>query len=160
MKEYKLIKEYPGSPKLGTIASDLGFRYNFLGENRSCFDYTKTNEEVRDIENFPEFWSLIKKSLFITHDGISIGPDDCYYFLDDVNSIIPGKPSPNCTYADNVLRFSTKEAANRYLINTIKILSIADVYQILNEYRFDRVVDINLHRFVKKAEENLLNKKK
>lgn len=59
-KQFKLIKTYPGSPSLGTIALNIGFRYNFL-KNDVCFDYTATKKEAQDIENSPEFWEQIKE---------------------------------------------------------------------------------------------------
>lgn len=58
MKIYKLIKEYPGSPEVGTIVKDsqgsikyiepLGKQYT---ESSSAGNIFKTN-----IENYPEFW--------------------------------------------------------------------------------------------------------
>ena len=55
---YRLVKEYPGSPKLGNIIDNL--------EN----DW---------IENYPEFWDdmtelpqKVKQPLFTTEDGVDI----------------------------------------------------------------------------------------
>ena len=59
-KQFKLIKTYPGSPPIGTIALNIGIRYNFL-KNGRCFGYTETVEEYKDVENSPEFWEQIKE---------------------------------------------------------------------------------------------------
>jgi len=59
-KQFKLIKTYPGSPPMGTIAQNIGIRYNFIKDG-GCFNYTKTVEEYKDIENSPEFWEQIKE---------------------------------------------------------------------------------------------------
>lgn len=42
MKNYKLIKEYPGSPELGHIVNDICFVQIFC-------------------ENYPEFWQEVKE---------------------------------------------------------------------------------------------------
>ena len=53
MKKFKLIKEYPGSPKLGTIKPK-----DTIISGITFFDREKTPE--RDwIENYPEFWEEI-----------------------------------------------------------------------------------------------------
>lgn len=55
MKKYKLVKEYPGSPKLNTIIESV----------KSCLGYTcvKTKDgkliDTKDFKNFPEFWQEI-----------------------------------------------------------------------------------------------------
>jgi hypothetical protein len=53
MKKYKLIKEFPGSPELGTVVEK---------EDSSFFINTHYGFRVRqsEIENFPEFWEEIK----------------------------------------------------------------------------------------------------
>jgi hypothetical protein len=57
--KYKLIKEYPGSPKLGTIvngliskSSDLNYSYSY-----NNFDYFISKEII---ENNPEYWEKIQ----------------------------------------------------------------------------------------------------
>jgi len=53
MKKYKLIKEFPGSPELGTVVEK---------EDSSFFINTHYGFRMRqsEIENFPEFWEEIK----------------------------------------------------------------------------------------------------
>lgn len=54
-KQYILIKEYPGSPKLGTI----------ITQSKAGCDYTESTRpnvylSVTQIENSPEFWQMLK----------------------------------------------------------------------------------------------------
>lgn len=56
-KKFKLIKKYPGSPKLGTIISQLGTSQFYEDKNNSaimkqCFDY-------KIFSKYPEFWEEI-----------------------------------------------------------------------------------------------------
>jgi hypothetical protein len=57
MKKFKLIKTYPGSPKLGTIAESVygseSYTYNeyHLLSKGSIEDYPKYWKEIIDIEN-------------------------------------------------------------------------------------------------------------
>ncbi len=55
MKKYKLIKEYPGSPKLGDIARDEKICYVYGIENR-CLGLTDY-----DFERNTEFWEEVKE---------------------------------------------------------------------------------------------------
>lgn len=66
MSVYKLIKKYPGSPFVGTIARDMGSRYNFLYSG-SCIGYTQNIKEKQEIEKFSEFW---QKYFLKTEDNI------------------------------------------------------------------------------------------
>ena len=57
LKKYKLIKEYDGSPKLGTIVIKANSypHYNFNGGN------LMTAITQYFVENTPEFWELVKE---------------------------------------------------------------------------------------------------
>lgn len=55
MKKYKLIKEYPYSPEVGIIVSELN-GYNLCNV----------------IKDYPEFWQEVKEPLFITEDGVRL----------------------------------------------------------------------------------------
>lgn len=52
MKKYKLIKIYPGSPKLGTIAEGI-----YGGESYSYNEYS--NVSKGSIEDYPEYWEEV-----------------------------------------------------------------------------------------------------
>ena len=51
MKKYKLIKEFPGSPELGTVEEPVGFIH--MGSNGN-FQY--------GISTTPEFWEKVEKT--------------------------------------------------------------------------------------------------
>jgi hypothetical protein len=53
MKKYKLIKEYPGSPKLGEIVKGYGRDgWYSKGEGHSTYDW-------RQVVNYPEYWEEV-----------------------------------------------------------------------------------------------------
>lgn len=61
MKKYKLIKLYPGSPLVGTIASDSNGSIEFteLDLNKYTTSSSTGNIFKRQIESHPEFWEEI-----------------------------------------------------------------------------------------------------
>lgn len=69
---YVLIKEYPGSPKLGTIVSkpndrDGIYEYDVRGDTRTTGRHCKW--VISDyVENFHEFWQLQEKVEFTERD--------------------------------------------------------------------------------------------
>jgi hypothetical protein len=58
MSNYKLIKEYPGSPEVGTIAenSNGSIKYTQLDGSRYTESSSSGNIFVQRIESHPEFW--------------------------------------------------------------------------------------------------------
>lgn len=66
MSVYKLIKKYPGSPFVGTIAQNIGSRYNFFRDG-FFVGHTQSLEEKQEIQNSPEFW---QKYFLKTEDNI------------------------------------------------------------------------------------------
>jgi hypothetical protein len=75
MKQYKLIKEYPTSPPLGTILT--------LKENGWYQSGTSYAHLPESIEIFPEFWKEIKEPLFTTEDGVDVYEGDEYWYIVD-----------------------------------------------------------------------------
>lgn len=74
MKKFKLIKEYPGSPKLGDIATQNGLDVIWFRINDSILHL------VSDCENYPEFWELVVKKdyeilSFLTETGVILIPE-------------------------------------------------------------------------------------
>lgn len=51
MSKYKLIKEYPGSPNLGTIVTN--YRDNIYVEN------IPVGQGIKDVHKYPEFWEKV-----------------------------------------------------------------------------------------------------
>lgn len=159
MKTYKLIKTYPGSPKLGTIALDIGFRYNYLDENRTCFDYTNSKKECIAIEDNPDFWEPLNVARFISTDGIEMYSGMKYYFVSNF-AVFSSIVDEYTIFDKETKRFSTEKAANQYIINSYPLLSVKDVINILEYYAMGNVAEINIVNFQNKAKENLLKQQK
>jgi len=122
--EYKLIKEYPGSPKLGTI-------FNFVpcctGKNCNKLKSTNIINFKIDPIKHSEFWKK-HEVLFTTKDGVDIYHGDSYIYVHKcgVNSI---KAYRNKEYYKNRdisfpinKRFSSREAYENYLKLTSPVL--------------------------------------
>ena len=87
-KKYKLIKEYPNSPKLGSIIVDTnpnnGARDCWFSDNwgksgsKAFFIPRSTNPEKH-----PEFWEeIIEKPIFITEDGVCVFKPGNFFIVD------------------------------------------------------------------------------
>lgn len=118
MNSYKLIKEYPGSPTIGTIAKEdkIDYVYYYLEKD----SHTGIGSSI--IENNPEFWKKVEK-LFTTEDGIDIFEGDEYYFI-VLNDILPNNwviQRHRCDWnnqrkpALGKVQFSTKQKAEEYI---------------------------------------------
>lgn len=61
--KYKLIKIYPGSPVLGTIAKrGAGIEYTYP-DGRVIGHCSSKGDEFKElIENHPEYWELVDES--------------------------------------------------------------------------------------------------
>lgn len=89
MNRYKLIREYPGSPKLNTLVSKhISNRfYNFNGG-------TYKNEiKVSQVENYPEFWEkVVEKKYqilsFKRNDNFMSGQQKSLAFLQKDNNYL------------------------------------------------------------------------
>lgn len=62
LKKYELVREYPGSPELGTLALELkatgGTTIGYImAKNIKDPDFKKLKPE--DIENYPEYWRKV-----------------------------------------------------------------------------------------------------
>lgn len=59
-KKYKLIKTYPGSPELGTIASrGMGIKFEYPNGDVGGFSSSKGRDFETLVENQPEFWEEV-----------------------------------------------------------------------------------------------------
>ena len=121
MKKFKLIKAYPNSPDLGVVVEEdkIG---QFVSNTIEIFDkYT--------IENFPEFWEVIKDPILTTEDGVDIYEGDSYWYIPkgtteivEIDSSIIGED-----FAGGDLDFSTEELAREHVLMNTACLSIEDV---------------------------------
>lgn len=119
------------------------------------------------IENSSD-WILLnekpKEKLFTTEDGVDIFEGDKYWFVTigsgtgrQIWSITQSKAIKGQDFSNKKLwkDFSTKEAANQYVMYNSELLSIQDVFSIIEKYD-NKIKDINLLDFINKAKENLL----
>ena len=76
MKKYKLIKEYPGSPELGTVVNELLIGYIYGNMIETCKE---------NIENSPEFWEEI---IEINYKIVKCRPKSNYnYVFGDIMNV-------------------------------------------------------------------------
>jgi hypothetical protein len=78
MKKYKLIKEYPGSPEIKSIAKKEEKGYNVI-DNKSLFWLTDET-----VENYPEFWEEVEEEnpIYISEaSNVKVYPDKKYWFI-------------------------------------------------------------------------------
>ena len=135
MKTYKLIKEYPGSPSLGTIVEAL--------PNVSCYSIHC------NIEKFPAYWEEIKEKEYEILTLIANGKHpsrikgyistfnnknnyDFYKHYWDINSIIRLSDREIFTVGDNV---EHKDDNDKGVITKIKILENPPFDTIVIEYK-------------------------
>jgi hypothetical protein len=122
---YKLIKEYPGSPKLGTVVE-------INNDNVHClmptFNYAL----------FPEYWEPIKEVLIKTHDGRPIHKDDHVWQIDKRGEVtlIYGMTEQIAKHIrDNkVIIFATEDTAKYYASQTNRIYSRRDIMNFINKH--------------------------
>ena len=118
MTKYKLIKEYPGSPNLGTVAekeskikSNTSYYYR-EGEKRWCiYDY--------HVEDNPEYWEKVNDNLW----WIVFTKKDTVFNPYEPHLI------ETCLYQSNDSRqyFKTKEEAEEFIIDNKPCLSYTDI---------------------------------
>ena len=106
MKSYKLVKEYPGSPLLGKIIVDTSMEFMAIQPNR-----------------YPEFWKEVPNTVAIkSEDGVDLHEGEtCWIFNTNctVTNFVISKSY--LAYDSNRQVFSSKEAAEQYLIDEINI---------------------------------------
>lgn len=68
MKRYKLVREYPGSPKLGSVVWFTEGKFKSLGHNNSYkLSNTRNSRnyifyEIDYIEDYPKFWKKLENN--------------------------------------------------------------------------------------------------
>lgn len=139
MKKYKLIKEYPGGPKINTIASQ---RCILLGGKTETHDYILDDTfhqplPKNKVEDYPEFWEEIKESPQISfkehtskvkqvsgeYIGVICGEPRKPFF--------DPKPMPN---PSNMI--IAKEEPN-YLITAFRDLKTKDIFTIQSNGKYE-----------------------
>jgi len=95
MSKYRLIKKYPGSPELGTIAEKAGDIKYTHPDGRESF--TSSSAEClfeKIVENQPEFWEKIVEKDYeilsvIIRSYNQICKKEGYYFVPKLGGIKP-----------------------------------------------------------------------
>ena len=136
---YKLIKCYPGSPKLGSVFSkrEAYEAIFYLGKKQNS-DEWQINLPIDIVENNPEFWQKVeeksKTKFFKTEDGVDIFKDDRYFTVNQdylIGGKIAGKESVDIL---NIFKaFSTKEKAEEYVYFAKPRFSFKDVEKAYNK---------------------------
>lgn len=107
---YKLIKEYPGSPEVGTIVSTINDKWTHYFDAISAKDYKKDI-----VENYPEFWKKLENPLFVTEDGVNIYMDDPYWPVNTVFDTFELRGNSLSGQTPEYKYFSTKAKALEYI---------------------------------------------
>ena len=158
---YKLIKEYPGSPELGTTVDKRGGFVYFNSKNPTI----NNTESEYNIENYPEFWQKVKekKVLFTCEDGVDIFEGDMPYYIYLNGFYIIEKIGRPLEKSDvrikNYKYFSKKEKAEDWIYNHKPKFSFADIEKAFfksREFSSDRGEVIIFENFKNYLEKNCL----
>lgn len=106
MKRYKLIKEYPNSPELGTVVLSVESEFYSIKP-----------------DNYPEFWKeFIPEKSFITEDGVIITEGDKIWIVESNLNINNRIFISDLYIYDNIRKiFSTIEKAKEYVVSLIEL---------------------------------------
>ena len=74
-----------------------------------------------------KYCEKVKEALFITEDGVEIFTNQLFYHVDSNWSINTGKTTDNFIKLKGYKEFSTKKAAEDWIINNKPCLSINDI---------------------------------
>ena len=116
MKKYKLIKEYPGSPKLGTIVEkefDTSFIY-IIEESKFGVRYGVLKYHV---EGNPEYWEEVIEKRFM------VSTEDCYYYGSYEVLTVSSDFKPK----EYEKLFDSRDEAEAYIFYNKPYLSLMDV---------------------------------
>ena len=84
IRKFKLIKEYPGSPKLNTIVDNRGV-YVYFDTNNPNMNNTFSKE---DIENHPSFWEEVKEKPKKEYEILRMkNQGGCVFYINSDNEI-------------------------------------------------------------------------
>ena len=137
MTKYKLVKTYPGSPKLGTVAekeskikSNTSYYYSD-GEKRWCiYDY--------HVEDNPEYWEKVNENLWwvVTSRDYQTGTTrfEAWYIY----------KVETCNPKDNgVLNyFKTEEKAEYFILKNKPCLSYNDIKDVLDRFQSEAIENL------------------
>ena len=136
--KYKLIKEYPGSPELGTEV-----------EKRDSDTYVSSTYLIfrnDNIENMPEYWEKVSDDIWWgvwKRDYIQSGAELFKAWIPYKIECIPVVWSSERQY------FKTKEEAEQYIIKHKPCLTLTEVSLILGGLEKKRDIFLELRKIVK-----------
>ena len=136
--KYKLIKEYPGSPELGSVAESYGkgksMHYTY---NHPTTKGVKLAVPLEQIEGHPEYWEKV---------------DDYTWYIvfeHDLTGFKPWTPHLIETAVQYRNRFKTREEAELFILNNKPCLTYKEVKKILGEESEKRKVISKLSELIK-----------
>lgn len=116
MMKYKLIKEYPGSPELGTVVEEKCKTSNFYMFN--------SNAVLRShVEDNPKYWEKVNENLWYVVSNRDYQEGNMLFQEWFIYSIETCFPKDNGV----LLYFKTKEEAEEYVFYNKPCLSYSDV---------------------------------
>lgn len=136
--KYKLIKEYPGSPKLGTevektLKSETSYFFR-SGDKRICVHNSH-------VEDNPEYWEKVNESS-VLYMVFTEKSEHCYKTFLTADFIHEGKK-----YNDRVF-FKTKEEAEEFIIDNKPCLSYTDIMWNFKENTKKNNVSIDIEELI------------
>ena len=139
MIKYKLIKEYPGSPKLGTIVKQHEIKEHLF--------VSDCNFAINHPYYFPEFWEEIEESLTNDTDSHSWGfenfeviktEEDAKIFVETMENI----PEPNDKLKKTFKDFNKQETLEYGLLQHIKFCleckNDSQAIRLIEKYGFEK----------------------
>ena len=138
MRKFRLTKEYPGSPNLGTIVQkefDISFLY-VIQESEDVLKYGIMKEHVEDN---PEYWEEIIENKFMVSTRNSA-------FLNAYNV---AKVNPNYKCNEYEYLFDTNEAAEEFIIREKPCLSYSDLIWNFSENTKKNRLEIDIDNLLK-----------
>lgn len=142
MKKYELIKRYPGSPELGTIASP----YTDCKDRVVHYSVTHPTDlgcylaiPKKDIEDNPEYWEEVKENIWW-----------CVWKTDGFfKSWTPYRVECETVDKDkNRFYYKSKEEAKNFIIHNKPCLSYNDIRWIFEENTKKNTVSIDIDKLI------------
>ena len=124
MRCFKLIQEYPGSPKAGLHVYQNGpyYQSNFNTESVEHF-----HKPIVFVENYPKIWEEVKDALYMTEDGVEFFSGDTLYYVLKNFKVKYYTPSSKDRDLDNIHYFSSQKKADEYVAYNKPLYSLKDI---------------------------------
>ena len=142
MRKFRLIKEYPGSPKLGTIVQkefDISFLY-VIQESESEFRPCVIKEHVEDN---PEYWEEVIENRFMVSTR-----NAAFYNAYKILTVSSDFKPKEYHYL-----FNTKEDAEEFILNHKPCLSYSDLIWNFSENTKKNRLEVDIDDLLKLIKE-------